>query len=407
MVGLDVTAAPLSEHARDFRLQLVSQVLPYWLETVDNQHGGYRLADDGTGSGEAKDKQLVSQSRMVWGFSLAHRKGLGTSRHDYLTAAKKGYLFLLAHFRDRVNGGYYWKVDLAGKPVNRCKFLYGESFVVYGLVEYYRASEDARALDYAMALYRDIQKHLHDDEHGGWLEHTEADWTPLQAGDARNEVEVVGYKSANAHLHWMEALTELYEVTRNPDVRESLEEALRVNQDYFYPMNAGMSCFHRQPDWSAVTDASSAGLSYGHNVEFAWLMVRAEKVLARTPSWDHFSAHLDHACNHGTDLERGGLYSRGEGDLPASDTTKVWWAQAEWMAALTDGILHRPDPRYAPALDRLIHFVLAHQVDAEDGIWFDTVSADGRSLRKSKAHNWKANYHDVRAIVKFIEAFEK
>jgi len=407
MVGLEVAAAPLNEHAHDFRLQLVSQVLPYWMDTVDNQHGGYGLADDGTGQGEAKDKQLVSQSRMVWGFSLAHRKGLGDASHDYLTAAKKGYLFLLAHFRDRQDGGYYWKVDLAGKPVNRCKFLYGESFVVYGLVEYYRASEDKGALNYAMALYRDIQKHLHDGEHGGWIEHAEADWTPLKAGDARNEVEVVGYKSANAHLHWMEALTELYEATRDPDVRVSLEEALRINQEYFYPTNAGKSCFHRQPDWAEVTDASSAGLSYGHNVEFAWLMVRAEEVLGRTPSWDHFGVHLDHALKCGTDLERGGLYSRGEGDSPATDTTKVWWAQAEWMAALTDGVQYRPDPRYAPALDRLIHFVLAHQVDAKDGIWFDTVSADGQLVRKSKAHNWKANYHDVRAIVKFMDAFEK
>ena len=44
--------------------------------------------------------------------------------------------------------------------------------------------------------------------------------------------------SANAHLHWMEALTELYDVTHDRKVRKSLEECLRINVTYFYPKAA-------------------------------------------------------------------------------------------------------------------------------------------------------------------------
>jgi cellobiose epimerase len=398
-------AATLSEHARDFRHQLRETILPYWHDTtLDRQQGGYLLADDLKGRGQARDKQLVSQSRMVWAFAHAHLNGYSNSERDYLAAARSGYRFLLDHFRDLEHGGYFWKTDLHGQPIHTCKFLYGQAFVVYALVEYYRASEEPSALSHALALYRDLQTHLRDPAHGGWLEHTEADWSPLKAGDPRNEVEVVGYKSANAHLHWMEALSELYAVSRNPEVRRSLEESLRINQQQFYPLDAGRSCFHRHPDWSEVTEPRSAGLSYGHNVEFAWLMIRAEEVLGQTPSWKHFEAHLDHALEFGTDLERGGLYSRGAGDRPADDTTKVWWAQAEMMAALADGLQHRPDPRYQEALLKLIEFVLAHQVDARDGIWLDTVAADGAHLRTGKAHNWKTAYHDVRAIQKFVNA---
>ena len=46
-----------------------------------------------------------------------------------------------------------------------------------------------------------------------------------------------------------------------------------------------------------------------------------------------------------------------------------------------------------------------HQVNPPDAIWLDTVAADGSPKSTAKAHNWKANYHDVRAIVKFVEAF--
>jgi len=35
-----------------------------------------------------------------------------------------------------------------------------------------------------------------------------------------------------------------------------------------------------------VTDPRSSRLSYGHNVEFAWLMIRAQKVLGTPLAWD-------------------------------------------------------------------------------------------------------------------------
>ncbi len=401
-----VDAKELSEYARDFKQQLTQKILPYWYDTAQDQaRGGYLLADDLKGRGTATDKQLVTQSRMVWGFSHAHLKGFSDANRNYLKAAEQGYRFLTNHFLDKDHGGYYWKADLAGKPVTDCKFLYGESFVVYAFVEYYRASGDQEALRRAMDLYHDIETHLHDPANGGWIEHTERDWRPLKLDDPRNEVEIVGFKSANSHLHWMEALTELSDATHNLDVKKSLAEAVNLNKTWFYPQDAGKSCFHRQPDWKPVTDPKSAGLSYGHNVEFAWLMVRAEQVLGPAPSWEHFYAHLDHALKYGYDYEHGGLYHRGVDNQPATDTNKVWWVEAEMMAALTDALKHRDNPAYREALKKLIAFVLTYQIDPRDDIWLDTVTADGKPKAAGKAHNWKANYHDVRAIVKFVDAF--
>jgi hypothetical protein len=39
--------------------------------------------------------------------------------------------------------------------------------------------------------------------------------------------------------------------------------------------------------------------------------------------------------------------------------------------------------------------------------WFDTVTADGGPKSSGLAHNWKANYHDVRGMLKFVEQFER
>jgi mannobiose 2-epimerase len=404
---LNCTAKTRAEYARELKTQLIQKILPYWYDTaVDRQNGGYILSDDAARKAPpATEKQLVTQTRMIWGFSHAHIKGLSDGKRDYLRAAEQGYLFLQEHFLDKEDGGYYWTTDLAGKPLDARKILYGESFAIYGLVEYYRASGDKAALLRAMDLYHVLQNHAHDPKYGGWVEHFERDWKPILDPKAQVIVELGGAKSANTHLHLMEALTELFEATHDKEVRQSLEEALKINSTWFYPSDPSKSTFHRQPDWQPITAPSSAGLSYGHNVEFAWLMIRTEKVLGQTPSWEHFDAELNHALKYGYDHARGGLYSRGFDNQQASDTDKVWWVQAEMLAALTDGLKHQDNPAYLEALDKLLSFVLTYQANPTDGIWLDTVAADGKPKATAKAHNWKANYHDVRAMVKFIETF--
>ncbi len=402
-------AADLQAHALKYRRELNERILPYWYDTaVDWQRGGYRLADDAVaGRKDPYEKQIVSQARMVWTFSLAHRHGFTTASRNYLKAASHGVAFLRQRLRDTEHGGYFWSVNPDGGLRDGRKRIYGEAFVIYALVEFYRASADRSALDDAMQLYREIQRHAHDPKHKGWLEHFERDWRPMPLKDPNAIVEVAGYKSANTHLHLMEALTELYAETQDKEVRRSLIESLELNQKYFYPKDPARSAFHRHPDWKWVEDERSQGLSYGHNVEFAWLMIRAEEVLGRRLSWGHFQRELAHTLSYGTDVVRGGVYNKGVGNQPATDRDKVWWVQAEMMAALTDGLRHRPgDTASVEALDKLIQFVNAHMTDPKDGIWLDTVTVEGRPKSTGKAHSWKANYHDVRGLLKFVLAFE-
>lgn len=400
-------AMDFSAPARGMKAQLAQRILPYWYDTAqDTRRGGYLLADDARkGRRTPAEKQIVTQSRMIWAFSLAHIEGYSDTNRNYLAAATQGYHFLLNHFLDRQNGGYFWTTDLDGKPVNDCKLLYGQAFTIYAFVEYYRASGDHEALARALDLYHTVQTHLYDAKNGGWFEHADRVWKPLRPGDPRNQVEVIGYKSANSHLHWMEALTELYDATHDPAVKKSLAEALRINATYFYPDDPSQCAFHRQFDWQPVTVASSAGLSYGHNVEFAWLMIRAENVLGREPSWQHFYALLNHALKNGYDHQRGGLYYRGFDDRPATDTEKIWWVQAEMLSALTTALKHRDDPRYDAALSQELQFIKTDQANPTTGIWLYSVAADGKPLDTTLANSWKANYHDVRAMMKFVDAF--
>ncbi len=405
---LPLQAATLADHARRYDEQIRSQILPYWYDTaVDGERGGYLLSADAENPAPpATEKQIVTQARMIWGFAHAHLKGYRDPRRDYLKAARQGFEFMVKYLWDPEFGGYFWKTDLAGKPISDRKMLYGNAFVVYAFVELHRAGGGRAPLDRALELYRDIQRHCHDAKHGGWGEHYTRDWQLITAHDDRIEVEVAGLKSANAHLHWMEALAELYDVTKDAEAGKSLAEAIQINATWFYPPEPGKSAFHRHPDWREVTNPKNAGLSYGHNVEFAWLMIRAQEVLGHPPAWDHFHAVMRHGMRYGWDAERGGLYNRGVGDRPATDRDKVWWVQSEMMAALTDSLRRHHNTEHEAALLKLIAFLNAHQIDRTTGVWLDTVSETGVPKRTALAHNWKAAYHDLRALVKFVEAFK-
>ncbi len=403
-------AARFAEQARLWQRQLTDQVMPYWYDSaIDRENGGYVLQDAIT-----LEKLVVTQARLIWGFAHAHRLGLRDPKRDYLAAAEQGYRFLEDHFLDRDNGGYFWTTNRVGQVVDDRKLLYGQAAVIYALVEYYRASGDPEALHQATELYRTVQAHCRDAEHGGWGEHFEHDWRPVPEGETRVEIGIIGMKSADALLNWMEALTELDSVTQvvggdaavhDLGLETALAEALDLNATYFFPAKPGQAYPYRYSDWRRPIGGTFKEISYGRNVEFAWQMLAAERALGRPPSWDRFDAIMQHALAHGYDHGRGGLYELGFEDRPAAVTDKAWWAQAELLAALTESLSHRPNQAYAQALDQLLGFLTAHQIDPRDGIWFDTVAADGSLRRSVKADNWKANYHDLRAMTKFVLAF--
>src|SRR5208337_227946 len=78
-------AADFSGPARDMRTQLADKILPYWFDSAqDTNLGGYLLADDAvSGRRLPTEKQIVTQSRMIWAFSRAHLAGFSDTNRNY------------------------------------------------------------------------------------------------------------------------------------------------------------------------------------------------------------------------------------------------------------------------------------------------------------------------------------
>ena len=392
--------------------------MPYWLRTTpDLLHGGYLLMDPPLpvptrwprlrrkGSPAPPRKHLVTQARMLYGFSLAHRLGLGCGRGDYLNAAELGYRFLVERMLDREHGGFVSVSTASGDLVDSRKLLYGHAIAIYGLVEYHRASGTEPPLRLALDTYRMIQARCHDEEHGGWIEHGDRGFRPLRytIPPVRGVVGVPELKSADAHLHWMEALAELCQATGDGAVAESLDEATRLSREWFYPARASVAQPLRTRDWRPIGGSRYDIVSYGHVLEFAWLMIHAQRVLGVPPAWEHFHGLAGQVLRWGWDHLRGGVFFGGRGIGPATDRRKVWWTQAEALAAMSDAWEERR-PGYDKALGGLVDWILTRHV-LSDGIWITSTTETGAPLDVTKAGPWKGAYHDVRAMTKYIAAF--
>lgn len=410
----------ISRAAVEWEALLRDGMLPYWHDTTVDSRGGYRVYDPGERSWRAQIRSviernnqnesirgLISQARLLWVFSHAHILGYSSSQRDYLKAAAHGYSYLIETMLDREYGGFYWKTDVNRGVVEPLKILYGQTMAIYGLVEYHRGSGLSDPLAYACSIYETIQQKFHDQTHGGWIEHCERDFTPLTCVGERlpGVPDVVGFKSGDAHLHLMEALTELYSELKDASVRDSLIEAIELLCTRFYPPDVSESCEYVLPDWKAVADDELSGVSHGHMIEFAWLMLHAQQALGIPQQWDHFESLLSHSLRYGFDRERGGFYFRGKPDEPASDTTKFWWVQAEGLSALTDAAARFDSGEYNEPLTKLVNWILKYQIRSDDGVWIVSTDAEGRSQNVKKAGEWKAAYHETRAITKFVNAF--
>jgi len=247
-------------------------------------------------------------------------------------------------------------------------------------------------------------EHLREPHDGGWIEHALPDCSRPHIGHPV-PVGVLGQKSGNAYLHWMEALIDLCAATGDPAVPRSLEEAVDLLSTHFYPADARAAEDILTRDWRPMNYANETQISLGHNVEFAWLLLRAEQVLGRTLSVDRLESYLDHALVTGFDETKGGL------DTHPSSTCgrraapeRSWRVQVELLACLIEATEHTtPTSRYEEVLRQHLAFVFGRQADRQNALWWEVVDEDGRIITPSKHHEWKAGYHELRAITLLSE----
>ncbi len=393
---------------------LRDNILRFWLDkSIDREYGGYFMHFDEAGVRKAENtKAIVTQARTLWLFSRASRndyEGQGMpARDELLSAARHGFHYLRDHMWDSTYGGFFWTLDpVAGTIPMPGKHLYGQSFALYALAEYYRASGDPEPLALADRLTDLLERRAYDTRYGGYEETFERDWTKPPKGTT-GYMGLSDRKLMNTHLHLLEAFTTYLDARETPRVRHRLEELVQIQSNAVVRKRLGACTDKYERDWTPITDGANGRVSYGHDIENVWLLADANRALGHSsyPLRDLFSALWEYAFAHGYDREQGGLFYSGEPGAPASNREKSWWVQSEVLVSVLTMYELTGERRYLDVFEQTWNLAKTKLVDRKSGEWRARVP-DAASPGGDKATNWKAGYHNGRAMIECMRRLKR
>ncbi|WP_347160073.1 AGE family epimerase/isomerase [Pontibacter chitinilyticus] len=396
------TSTEIIEKLRKYQQEAgteLQNILAFWEKHApDDTYGGFigQLDNQGAVQQEAP-KGCILNARILWTFSAAYRH---TGEEEYRQLADRAYDYLLAHFVDKTYGGVYWSVTAAGEPLDTRKQIYALSFAIYGLSEYHRATGNTEALVTSQALFRWIEKHGYDPELGGYLEAFSRAGKLLE--DLRlSEKDRNDPKTMNTHLHVLEAYANLYRVWPDTFLATQLEKLLVVFFNHIVDAGTGHLHLFFSHDWKPSANL----VSYGHDIEAAWLLLEAAEVLGNEVILEKAKAlavAMANATREGLQPD-GSLYHELNKDENHYDKHREWWVSAEAMVGFLNAYQLSGDEEDLRTSLNAWHFAQDHLLDQENGEWRWGVYDDySPMLAEDKIGFWKCPYHNARACMEVV-----
>ena len=375
---------------------LETNILRFWQERmVDYQQGGFYGRIDGYNVLHPDaEKGAVLNARILWTFSAAARVLHNT---PYRILAARAYDYLMQRFMDREQGGVYWSLNADGTLLDTKKQTYAIAFAIYGLAEYYHATQDPEALNAAIRLFEDIETHafhvspLEGESEGvGYVEALTRDWQPI--ADMRlSEKDENGVFTMNTHLHVLEAYTNLYRVWREPRVERQLRTLIDIFANRIFDPATGHLMLFFDESWQP----SNTHTSPGHDIEAAWLLHEALEVLGD-----------EVLLNQTLPIIHSLAQAAEEGIMDE----KEWWCFAEAVVGYLDQWkLYQGEKPIESNInlelaETAFHYIQTHLMDRENGEWFWSVLPDGTPDRShDKAGFWKCPYHNSRMCLEILQ----
>ena len=188
--------------------------------------------------------------------------------------------------------------------------------------------KNQEAKEAAIELYHLIVDHSYDAINGGYIEALTADWKDID--DLRlSEKDANEKKSMNTHLHVLEGFANLYRIWPHEDLKNRIEELIHIFHDHIIDKNTHHLILFFDEKWNVKSNM----ISYGHDIEAAWLIQEATEIINNSDLIEKVkvqSVQLANAATEGLDKD-GGLWYEFDADKNHLIKEKHSWPQAESM----------------------------------------------------------------------------
>jgi mannobiose 2-epimerase len=221
-------------------------------------------------------------------------------------------------------------------------------------------------------------------------------------------------------IHILECFTELYKVWPDKLLKERLNSVHQIIRDKIVRPEGYVNLFF-QRDWTPISfkNANKRNyefdhISFGHDVEIAFLLLEASEVLGIENDSLTLSIAkklVDHSIENGFDSERGGIFDRGyympdDSNITIIKNTKEWWAQAEALNSflLMSKLFPNDRNNYRQKFYLQWDYIKKYLIDHEHGGWFwGGIDIEHEIKKSNKASVWKVNYHTSRALINCLK----
>ena len=376
---------------------LKTKIIPFWKKLNDDEYDGFFGSVDSMTLEIDKfaHKGLVQQARMLWSFSAMNNF---FHSDEYLHYMNSAYRFLSKTLKDTTHHGYYWLSNYQGNIIDNRKITYGQGFVIYALSEYYKATQDSSAIEEAMTLFSLLEIQAKDPLTNAYWEEFDEKWQKTDCLVLGDGVFNTVY-TLNTTLHILEAYTNLYDATKNDRVRHSVLSLLKFIKNHLYhPQTKSLYCYLDQQ-----LQPVSPMVSYGHNIEAAWLIDAACEIInyhddfIDTMTRDLVEeVHLDGFNNQY-------VYNHRINEI--RDDSIIWWVQSEALTGFFNHFQKTRNLDYLHAVEQVWDTINQCLVDPRvEGEWFWSCSDYSKpNFDRGQAELWKTPYHNSRALMQMLE----
>ncbi|MBD9602063.1 AGE family epimerase/isomerase [Pseudomonas sp. PDM10] len=263
---------------------------------------------------------------------------------------------LQQHFHDAEHGGWFYSVDPQGAPLDQRKDLYTHAFILFACAHYWDKVREPRVASVLNAALEVVAQRFATGD-GLYEASLDRDWSSLESGPLQNPL-----------MHLAEAFLATLSVREDVAVQDALVELCTAMQKRF--IDPQHSVLMEKP-----LGAVDNWFEPGH--QFEWYFLLESSSLLRGSTL-HASLERAFACTEqlGVDQQTGAVRAMLdlEPDSPPRDATQRIWAQAEYLRALT----LRPDSE--AAVLRQLQALQQHSLHR--GGWYECRDENGDVTRR-------------------------
>ncbi|UVJ44522.1 AGE family epimerase/isomerase [Pseudomonas sp. LS1212] len=220
---------------------------------------------------------------------------------------------LQRHFHDAEHGGWFYSIDAQGKPLDRRKDLYTHAFIIFACAHYWAKVREPLAESVHNAALSVVAERFSSND-GLYEASLAQDWSSLDSGPLQNPL-----------MHLAEAFLATLAVREDARVEAALQALASAMQARFIDPEHGVML-------EKPRGAVDNWFEPGHQFEWFYLLESSD-LLKGSALHQSLSRAFTYAEQCGVDNHR--VLAMLDSDGTVRNATQRIWAQAEYLRALT------------------------------------------------------------------------